>query len=126
MKKLLISLILIPSLVLAECPNVQPIKQGDVAACSGFLFSDLAEKQAAQARDDAKFYQTFSEQLSHKVDIEANQNTILEKRLKLYMDESEVLSKRVANTETTETLYRLAYFTLGVVVTSLVVRNVRP
>lgn len=109
----------------ADCQQkVQPIKAGAVAACDGFLFSPDAEKEAEQYRDDADFYKNLSSKLQEKSDIEANQNQVLEKRLQLYITESSTLSDKVAQKNTTEGLYRFAYFALGVITTTLVVRNV--
>lgn len=104
--------------------NVQPIKQGDVAPCSGFLFSDLAEKQAAQARDDAKFYEELSKKLTEKTKIQSDQNEILEKRLGVYIQQTDILSNHLGKKENTEGLYRGLYFLLGVAITGYIAANV--
>lgn len=119
-------IIALTSPVLADCPNnVQPIKKGEAAVCDGFLFNSETEMQARKNAQDAAYYEVLYNYSDKKNKIQEDQNSILEKRLKLYMDESETLSKRVANTETTESLYRFGYFALGVLVTGVILRNVR-
>lgn len=110
-----------------SCPqNVQVIHQNEKANCDGFLFSGPAEQAAEQDRDDSKYYKSLSDALQSKTDLQAEENQILEKRLKLYMDSTQSLSQDVAKRDSTETWVRLGYFVLGVLGTSLVVRNLRP
>lgn len=126
-KKILTVLVLLPHLAFSDCvQDVQTIKQGDIANCDGFLFSDAAEKQAEQYRSDALFYKSYSDRLNEKVQLEANENDLLQKRLNLYVQESATLSQEVSKRDNNENLYRFAYFVLGVVTTGLVVRNIRP
>lgn len=95
----------------SDCTKpVQPIKQGETAVCDGFLFSPSEEESAYKA--------------TQIVDLQKEENEILEKRLTLYMQESDALAKERAQKDNIEGLYRFAYFTLGVIVTGLVVRNV--
>ena len=110
-----------------SCPKpVSVIKQGEVATCSGFLFSPEAEQQAEEYRADSEFYKRLNKSLNEKTGILENENEILQKRLNLYITQSEVLSKDKAQRDSTETLYRFISFGLGVLVTGLIVRNVRP
>lgn len=120
--KIILSLFLISSSAFA---NVTPIKKGDVATTDGFLFDSSSMDQADQYRADARFYKLYSDQLVNKSDIEENENTILQKRLNLYIQESSQLAKEQASKNTTEDLIRIGYFSLGVLVTALIARNVR-
>jgi hypothetical protein len=124
--KILLILTLLPSLAFADCAqNVQVIKQGQTANCDGFVFSDAGEKQAEQDRSDALFYKSYSDSLTQKTTLQANENDKLQKRLNLYVQESSTLSTQVAKQNSNEGLYRFGYFLLGIVVTGLAVRNVR-
>lgn len=120
------ALLLFNTPVYAECSDVSPIKKGDVAACDGFLFSKDAERQAEEYRSDSQYYKSLSEKYAQKAELEASQNTILEKRLNLYITSINDLSKEVAKRDNSESLYRTVYFVLGVLVTGLAVRNLRP
>lgn len=106
-------LLLFSGNVYSECPNrVQPIQQGQAANCSGYLFSPDAESEAYKATQLADLYKT--------------DNEILEKRLKLYMDETQALSKELSSRDNNESIYRFIYFGAGILVTGLIVRNLRP
>ncbi len=106
--------------------NVQVVKKGDTINCDGFLFGKNAEKDAEQDRADAKYYKSLSDKLQTKSDLEATENGILEQRLKLYMDSSQSLSKDLAQRDNSSTIHNIIWFGLGVVVTGLAVRNLRP
>jgi hypothetical protein len=108
----------------ADCANVQPIKAGEVAACDGFLFSDAAEKKAAEARDDAEYYKKLSTKLEERSVLEEQQSQVLNQRLQLYITEANALGKTLADKNTNESLYRFAYFALGVLVTGTIAANV--
>jgi hypothetical protein len=115
MKSLILSLLLIAQSAFGAdvCPtNVTPIDKGELAPCSGFLFSN------AQEEESYKDHQL--------VTLEKTENDILNQRLQLYMNEANTLSKAQASRDSTETFIRLAYFLAGVIGTGLVVRNVRP
>lgn len=121
------------SVCLTMCPisfadtcDVAPIKQGQPAPCDGYYFNKDAENRAEQARDDADFYKKLSNAQGYKSGILQDENDVLQKRLNLYIQESKDLSEAKAKSETTETLIRVGYFTLGVLVTALIARNVRP
>lgn len=92
--------------------NVQPIKEGQVANCEGFLFSPQAESDAFKAKETS--------------DLQKSENEILEQRLKLYMDENNTLAQNQAKHDSNESYIRLGYFVLGILVTGLTVRNLRP
>lgn len=106
--------------------TVTPIKKGDVAPYDGFVFDHDSENQADQARTDVDYYKRLSDKLQEKITLEDNQSQILEKRLQLYITESDALIKDRNSTESTERLYLLGAFALGVVATGLAVRNIHP
>lgn len=109
----------------ADSCDVTPIKKGSVAPCDGFFFNKDAEAQAEQYRDDANFYKRYSDALKQKSDLQANENDVLQKRLNLYIQESSALAKDKVSKDTTEDIIRIGYFSLGVLITTLIVRNVR-
>jgi hypothetical protein len=110
---------------LADICDVAPIKKGAAAPCDGFYFNKDAENQAEQYRADADFYKKLSTAQGTKTQLMQDENDTLQKRLNLYIQESKDLSKQQAKSETTETLIRIGFFSLGVIVTALIARNVR-
>jgi hypothetical protein len=98
----------------SECAKpVQVIKVGEVANCSGFLFSDKAEKDAATARDNVEYYKTYSSALEQKVTLELDRNKILEKRLDLYIDQTNKLTEKSAQLENNNFYKNVGLFFLG-------------
>lgn len=90
--------------------NVQPIKEGQAAQCTGYLFSPQAESEAYKATQISK--------------LQAEENKILQTRLEMYMHQSDVLAKEVGKRDNTDGLYKFLYFGLGVVVTGVIAANV--
>lgn len=125
MKKITILCLTVSLSGFADTCNVAPIKKGDPAPCDGFYFNKDAENEAEKDRADSDFYQKYSYQLSRKMSLEEDENTVLQKRLTLYIDESKKLEEGKAKEKTTEDLIRIGYFSLGVLVTALVARNVQ-
>jgi hypothetical protein len=115
----------VPTIGYADNCNVAPIKKNAPAPCDGFYFNKDAEKQAETYRDDVSYYKALSDKLTDRAKTQDNENAVLEQRLKLYMDETQSLSKDIATHDSNETWIRLGYFVLGVVGTGLVVRNLR-
>lgn len=105
--------------------TVEPIKKGAPAPYDGFVFDAPSEAEASQAVTDADFYKHLSDKQAEKITLQDNESQILEKRLQLYINESNVLAKDRASTESTEKLYLLGAFALGVIATGFAVRNVR-
>lgn len=106
--------------------TVTPIKQGQPAPYDGFVFDHNSEGEAEQARINADYYKRLSDKQAEKIMLQDTESMILEKRLQLYINESNVLAKDRAINESTERLYILGAFALGVIATGLIVRNVRP
>lgn len=106
------------------CP-VAPIKKGQSAPCDGFYFNKDAENQADQYRDDANFYKKLSDSLTQKTNIMQDENDVLQKRLDLYIKESSTLTKEQTSRDNTEEFIRIGCFSLGILVTALIVRNIR-
>lgn len=122
------SAILISLLLSLPCygAHVEYVRKGTPAPYDGFLFDEEAERQAAQYRLDAKFYQDVADALTRKSKLQDEENKILEQRLQLYMNEANVLARNRVENETTQRLYMFGAFALGVITTTLVVRNVKP
>lgn len=109
------------------CPkDVQVLQKGATANCDGFLFSHTAESNAEADRNNAAYYKSLSDSLDQKTKVQADENQVLEQRLKLYMDSTQSLSTDLAKRDTNESLYRFIYFGIGVITTGLIVRNLRP
>jgi hypothetical protein len=106
--------------------DVQVLHKGQPAPYDGFLFDAPAEQQAEKDRADADFYHKLSDKQAEKINLEDNESQILEKRLQLYITESNALARDKASTESTERIYLLGAFALGVIATGFAVRNVRP
>jgi hypothetical protein len=95
-----------------ECPKpVQPISEGQSANCTGYLFSDKAESDAYKATRIAE--------------LQKEENEILQKRLDLYIKQSETLAKQISKKDSTEGFVRIGYFVLGAVLTGVIASNVR-
>jgi len=110
----------------SECVKpVQVISENQKAQCSGFLFSDKAEKTAAQDRDDAIYYKKLVPQLEQLNKLKTDENTILNKRLELYITESNALIKYKERTENMKFWQQASMFFLGVIVTSAAVNLAR-
>lgn len=94
-----------------ECiSKVQAIKEGQSAQCTGYLFSPEAESSAWKA--------------TRISELQKEENEILEKRLNLYVQQSDALAKQLAKKETMEGLVRIGYFILGTVITATIASNV--
>lgn len=94
-----------------ECAKpVTPIEKGISSPCTGYLFSPAAESDAWKTK-----------QLS---ELQVQQNAILERRLNLYIQQSDVLAKQVASRDNTESFYRIAYFVVGAALTGYIAVNV--
>lgn len=86
------------------------------------LISSVAN---ATAEEDARDYKLLSDKLKEKVELQSKEISILDQRLQNYMTLADSTSKDLGNKETTEGLYRFAYFALGCIVTGFVAVNVR-
>jgi len=104
--------------------TVTPIKKGNVATTDGFLFDHDSESQAEQNRTDADYYKKLADKQKEKIDLQDNESQILEKRLQLYIKESDTLVKARASDSFNEKLLLFGSFSLGAIVTALIVRNV--
>ncbi len=91
--------------------SVRPINKGEPAQCTGYLFSPSAESAAYKA--------------TRISELQKEENEILQKRLDLYIKQSEVLAKEIAKRDSTEDLKRLGMFVLGVVVTGYIASNLK-
>jgi len=105
--------------------TVEPIHKGDTAPYDGFIFDNPAEADAEQDRADAAYYKDLSEKQAEKIQLEENESKILDDRLQLYIKESNTLAKDKANSDFNEKLLLFGSFSLGCVITTLIVRNVR-
>jgi len=110
--------ILIPNFVLAApCAKhvkVTILKQGQKAPCDGFFFSDAAEYQAAEAREDVKYYKLLLPKLEDRITAGLNRETLLDERLKLYMTRSNVLATQKVRSDSRKFWERIGYFVLGI------------
>lgn len=109
----------------ADNCDVAPIKKGAAAPCDGYFFNKEAENQAEQARDNVDVYRKLAIEETSKANLLQDENDVLQKRLNIYVQESKSLSQEKAKSDTTESLLRIGYFSLGVIVTALIARNVR-
>ena len=99
-----------------ECSKpVQVISNGEIANCSGFLFSDEAEKVAATAKKDVDFFNILVPKLEERLKLEQERSDILEKRLNLYINQAEILAEDKVKSETRKFWERLGLFSLGII-----------
>lgn len=108
----------VTSTATGQCPQpVVVIKKGEVAVCDGFLFSPEAEKRAATARDDAKYYKELTDKLFERQDLATKERDILERRLNLYVEQSRTLSEALTKKQHEDFWQKALYFGLGAVIT---------
>lgn len=106
----------------SDCPeSVTLIEKGATAQCTGFLFSPEAEAQAAQDNADSKYYKLTNEKLVYRQGLQEKQNEILDKRLKLYMDQSHVLAQELQRKESNSKWENVLWFSLGIIATGVAV-----
>ena len=105
--------------------SVVLIEKGTAAQCTGFLFSPEAEAQAASDSRDAKYYKLINEQLVNRQKLMQDQTDILDKRLKLYMDQSHELSKELNKRDRYDTWENIMWFSLGIIATGLAVSGAK-
>ncbi len=89
---------------------VQPLQEGVPSPCTGYLFSPIQESEAYKSKELA--------------DLRQQENEILEKRLQLYITQTDALAKDIGNRNNMEGLYRFGYFALGAIVTGIIAKNV--
>lgn len=130
MSKLILSVLIVFSMfnysLASDCPEkVQVIEKGQEANCDGFLFSDEAEKEAAEARDDVKYYKKLTTKLEKRIEIGNKSEDIVLKRLETYKTISDELAKEKARNENLELIKNTVYFSFGALVTAIIANNVR-
>lgn len=109
----------------ADCPKkVSPIKRGEVAQCDGFLFTDEAEKEASQARDDVKAYKEIVRLQDINITYLKKENDTANERLQNFIVQTRELSKQVVMHEDKSEWQKFIYFAAGVAATSIIVSNV--
>lgn len=122
MKLILAAIFLFTQLSFADCPeDVQVITKGQVANCDGILLSPAASKKANETADNAKYYKDLSDRLMQRRTETDKEITVLDKRLKLYMDQSQVLAEGLTRKENEDKWQRIVYFSLGVLATGIAV-----
>lgn len=105
--------------------TVEPIHKGQTADYDGFLFDGPSEAEAEQDRANAQYYKDLSDKLQEKNTLEENESKILDERLQNYIKESNALAKDKINSDFNEKLLLFGSFSLGCIITTLVVRNAR-
>lgn len=118
----MVVLLSLPQTGLADCPDpVQVINKGQVANCDGVLLSPDASKKADEAIQDAKYYKNLSDQLLLRRDATNKEISVLDQRLKLYMDQSQTLASELTGKENEDKWQKIMYFGLGVLATGIAV-----
>lgn len=108
--------------VWAKCPeDVQVLEKGQVANCDGLLFSPEASKKADEAIQDVKYYKSLTDKLGSRIEYSNKETDILEKRLKLYIDQSNILADQMVKKENEDKWQKVIYFGLGVIATGIAV-----
>lgn len=126
MIKILVSVLLCANMSFASCPKpVQPIKKGSIANCDGFLFSDKTEKKASVAVEDSKYYKNLSDKLDLRVKASLDREDVVNKRLNLYIKQSETLAEKIERKERFEIIKNVLYFSLGATLTAIIASNVK-
>jgi hypothetical protein len=118
MRYIIASIFLFTQLSFANCPeDIQQLKKGDVANCEGLLFSKDAAKNVANTQDEAKHYKELSDLLYKRQELTTKDISILDKRLHLYMEQSNTLATQLYKKEQDNKWQKFLYFGLGVLAT---------
>lgn len=121
---IVIFIFLFSQLTFAACPeDIQVINKGDIANCSGLLFSPEASKKVDENQQDAEYYKKLNDQLYKRRDLSIKEVETLDKRLKLYMDQSETLARQLYKKEKEDKWQKVIYFSLGVIATGIAVKG---
>jgi hypothetical protein len=119
---LLVLILSFSQTTLAVCPDpIQVLSRGQVANCDGLLFSPEASKKVDETQQDAEYYKSLSEKLQVRHDYMVKESEILDKRLKLYVDQSNTLALELTHKETEDKWQKIGYFALGVFATGIAV-----
>lgn len=110
----------IPAFAKCEYP-VSYIKEGMPAFCTGWLYTDDANNQAAQDHADVKYYKLINKKLTDRQELQQKQNEILDKRLQLYMNQSHQLSQELQRQKSNSKWENVLWFSLGIVATGIAV-----
>lgn len=102
---------------------VRLIEQNKKAPCTGFLFSPEAEAQVAKDYEDLQFFKSLSERLEKRKELTDKEINILDKRLQLYIEQSNTLSNQLSKRESESKWEKVLWFSLGVIVTGLAVNG---
>ncbi len=123
---LLVIITMLPLQTLASCKqSVELIEKGSQAPCTGFLFSPEAEAKVAQDYSDLQYYKALNERLEERRKLTDKELFIIDKRLQLYIEQSEILSERLHKREKHSEWQKVIWFSLGVLATGLVVNGAR-
>jgi len=104
--------------------SVQLIEKGQVANCTGFLFSPEAEQQVAENESDLKYFKELNLKLERRQELSDKQINILEQRVFNYVEQTQILSEQIQRKERQSELQKYIWFALGIVVTSVAIHGV--
>lgn len=122
MRILLATIFLFSQVTFAACENdVELLKKGEVSPCTGLLYSPAADDEANRAFENAEKFKNINDLLVKKNIAMETQNEIVEKRLNLYITESQILAERLTKKENRSEWQKVLYFSLGVLATGIAV-----
>lgn len=126
MIRIILAIMFMTNMAFAQCPkNVQPIKKGEAANCDGFLFSPETEKKANEAVEDVKYYKELNLRLTKRKELTDKEINILDRRLELYIKQSEQLSLEVHRKRSEDKWQKVIWFSLGVLATGIAVHGAK-
>jgi len=121
---LVIFIFLFSQFTYAKCPdNVQVIKKGEVANCDGLLFSPEASKKVDDTQSDVVYLEKITAHLLKRRDLSIKEVETLDKRLHLYIEQSEILAKQLHRKEKEDKWQKMIYFGLGILATGIAVHG---
>lgn len=121
---LVIFIFLFSQLTFAQCPeDIQELQKGQVANCSGLLFSPDEAKRVIGTQNDVKYYKLLSEKLTLRADLTNKEISVLDKRLNIYIDQSYLLATQLHKKEKEDKWQKMIYFALGVFATGIAVHG---
>jgi len=117
MRYLVLSLLLFTQATLA-CNPVLHINKGEISPCEGYVFSLDAELENRKKLEEFKTLKLVDDNNLLLINLKNQQNSLITGQVKLWQDQSQILSKQLVERENSSFWHNTLYFVLGAAVTT--------
>lgn len=118
MYKYLILYSMILSQAALACDPVKYVKKGEVAPCTGYLFTPDKELEVRKTIEELKTSRFIIENNAKLINLKDENLSLTNTQLKLWQDQSSMLSKQLVDRENSSFWKSTFYFVLGAAVTT--------